>query len=224
MNKFILSFLILVMSYNTHAAFREVWGRYFLVNNIKGDFNLITNFDMALDTQKTNLSYWSLRSTIFYLIGKGWFADVGALYRSDFSSNVFNHELRFIGSIHNVTTVGDFSFRSRLRGEKRWIKKDPFAEFHANNPFRLRLRLLGQKNHLFDMQSKFFFYTGPELFIEQNISRDKKLDLGSVRWWFGLGRVISKTLAVEIDYWYRQYVNQTRPNFGSIILRFNQII
>lgn len=222
MNKFIIILLIL-LSFNAHSSMREVWGRYFVANNIKDELDLITNLDLTLDTDNPNLSYWTLRSLLFFQLGKGWFLDLGPAYRGDFGSNIKYSEFRIIGSFHYLKNIEDWSFRNRLRFENRWIKKGPKGDMEKTDPFRFRIRALMQKNNLVNIDNKLFAFAGPEFFFEQNMGRDDKIDLGSIRWIFALGRLITDTLSVQVDYWLRQYVNQEKPNFGAIHLRFDQV-
>jgi len=202
---------------------KEIWGRYYFANSIKGQFDLITNLDGVLDIENPNLSYWTLRSLIFWQLGKGWFADIGPLYRGDFASNITYQELRFIGSIHYLFNLEDWSFRNRLRMEKRWIKEGPRDALRDSDPFRIRVRLLFQKNQLTIIDERMFAYVGPEFFFEENINRNQNIDLGSIRWIFSIGRLLSNTLSFEVIYWHRQYVNQEEPNFGSLLFRVDQV-
>lgn len=214
---------MLTMSYNSHAEFRELWGRYFLANNIKDNLDLLSNIDFTLDVRDPNLSYFTLRSLMFFQIGRGWFADIGPAYRGDFASNIKYRELRLIGSIHFIRNVDNWNFRNRLRFEQRWIKEGPIKTLKRNDSLRLRFRALIQKNQLIDLDRNYYLYAGPEVFLEQIPNRGNRLDLGSIRWIFGLGRLMTETLSIELDYWHRQYVAQDLPNFGSLLLRVDQV-
>jgi len=222
-NKFIISILLFILSLNAHSSFREIWGRYFLAHNIDGGLDLISNFDATLDVNNPNKSYFTLRSLFFYQLGKGWFLDVGPAYRGDFASNINYRELRLIGSIHYIRNTENWNFRNRVRFEKRWINEGPMGEMVNTDPLRVRYRLLIQKNSLINIHERLYAYVGPEFFFEQIEKRSNNIGLGSIRWIFALGFLVTDTLSAEVDYWHRQYVNQDKPNFGSLLIRLDQV-
>jgi hypothetical protein len=211
------------MSYNSHAEFRELWGRYFFAKNIKGVLDILSNFDFTLDTENPNLSFFTVRSLLYFQIGDGWFADIGPAYRGDFASNYKYREIRLIGSVHYIKKIEDWSFRNRFRFEQRWINEGPSNNLERNDSLRLRLRTLIQKNHLIKIDRKLSLHAGPEFFFEQNSIRGNRLGLRSIRWIFALGRLVTETLSIELDYWHRQYMEQEVPNFGSLLLRVDQV-
>lgn len=206
-----------------HSSMRELWGRYFLATNVKNKFDLITNLDMTLDTDNVGDSYWTLRSLLFFQINNGWFLDLGPAYRGGFGGDDKYHEIRVIGSFHYIKNTENWNFRNRLRFEKRWVKEGESDVLDRNDSFRFRLRTLIQKKNLVNISERLYAYAGPEFFFEQNSNRDNKIDLGSIRWIFSIGGVLTETLSMEVDYWHRQFINQKRPNFGSILLRLDQV-